>query len=158
MKTPITKLDVVLLVARVAVAAVVAAHGAQKMFGWWGGYGLEGTMHYFTETIGLPYVLGFAIILCETFGMVALALGVLTRLMSAGVITIMLGAIATAHLPFGFFMNWDGNLGGEGFEFHLLVIVLALFPACYGGGAISVQQWIDRAMRKKQWHDGMFFI
>ena len=158
MKTIYTKLDVALLIARVTVSIVMFTHGAQKLLGWFGGYGIEGTMQFFTETIGLPYILGFAIILCESIGMLFLAAGIFTRLLSISVIIIMMGAIITAHLSYGFFMNWEGQLGGEGFELHILMIGLALIPSLFGGGNLSLQPWIDRKIRNKQINDGMYFI
>jgi len=134
------------------------AHGAQKLFGWFGGYGIEGTMMFFTDTIGLPYILGFVIILCESIGMVFLLTGLFTRLLSVSVIIIMLGAITTVHLPFGFFMNWNGNLGGEGFELHVLMIGLALLPTLYGGGNISLQNWLQQKLRRRMRDEPMYFI
>jgi putative oxidoreductase len=134
------------------------AHGAQKLFGWFGGFGFEGTMQFFTQTIGLPYAAGLTIILLETAGMLFLAAGLFTRYLSAGVIIIMLGAIFTVHLPNGFFMNWHGNLQGEGFEMHILLISLAFINTMYEGGALSLQDWASKKLRKAHINDGMFFI
>lgn len=153
MKTIYTKLDVTLLITRITISVVMAAHGAQKLLGWFGGYGIDGTMAFFTQTIGLPSILGFAIILCESIGMPFLAAGVF---LSISVIIIMLGAIFTVHLPFGFFMNWEGQLSGEGFELHILMIGLALITSLYGGGNLALQSWLDKKTRSKQLHDGMF--
>jgi len=130
-------LDYSLVIVRLLLGLTVAAHGAQKLVGWFGGYGYEGTMWFFTETIGLPYVLALAIILTESLGMIAFAFGLFTRFLSTSLIVIMLGAIFTVHGQFGFFMNWEGNQGGEGFEFHLLVIALAAVTAIHGAGAFS---------------------
>jgi putative oxidoreductase len=138
MKTNTMALNSTLLVTRFLLAFVTAAHGVQKLFGWFGGYGFNGTMGFFTETIGLPYILGVAIIIGETFGMIALALGLFGRYLSGFVILVMLGAIFSFHLPNGFYMNWGGTLQGEGFEFHILAIGLALPVTILGSGTYSL--------------------
>lgn len=139
-----SKLDYSLLFVRLLLATTVAAHGAQKLLGWFGGYGFTGTMGFFTETIGLPYVLALAIILAESVGMVALALGIASRFLSASVILIMIGAIVTTHFQHGFFMNWFGAQTGEGFEYHLLVIGLATILTIHGAGALSVDYLLSK--------------
>jgi len=140
------RIDYTLLLVRLSIAITVAVHGTQKLFGWFGGFGFDGTMGFFTQTIGLPYVLALGIILIETVGMLALALGIFSRFMSYGVIAIMIGAIATVHLPNGFFMNWFGTQTGEGFEFHLLLICLSAVVSINGAGAFS----IDNLLLKKK--------
>ena len=132
------KLDISLLSTRLTLAIVMMAHGAQKMFGWFGGYGWEGTMGFFTETIGLPYFIGMIIILAETVGMMALAIGLGSRWLAGVVVILMVGAIFSVHLSQGFFMNWDGTLKGEGFEFHLLAIALAIPIILLGGGKFAL--------------------
>jgi putative oxidoreductase len=132
------KLDVTLFMTRLIVAVVVSAHGVQKLFGWFGGFGYEGTMSFFTQAIGLPYVFALLIIVAETFGMLALALGLFSRILSAAVIVIMLGAIFTIHRAHGFYMNWSGTQQGEGFEFHIVVIALSLITMLHGAGAYSL--------------------
>jgi putative oxidoreductase len=134
--------DVTLLLVRLILAIVVGAHGAQKLFGWFGGYGYEGTMNFFTDFIGLPYFMGLLIILAESAGMIFLALGFLSRFISAALIVIMAGAIVTTHMQHGFFMNWSGASAGEGFEFHLLIIAQAGVLLLNGAGALSVDSWI----------------
>jgi len=139
------KFDVSLLTVRIFLSIVVAAHGAQKLFGWFDGYGFEGTMGFFTQTIGLPYLFALMIILAESLGMVALAAGLFSRVISGSLIVIMVGAILTTHGQFGFFMNWSGTKGGEGFEFHLLVIAISAVISLNGAGAYS----IDHAIAKR---------
>jgi putative oxidoreductase len=73
MKTNKT-LDLTLLIVRIFLGSIIAAHGAQKLLGWFGGYGFEGTMGFFTDTVGLPYLIALLVILAESVGMVALAL------------------------------------------------------------------------------------
>jgi putative oxidoreductase len=142
-KTPVS-IDLSLLVARLVLSIVVAGHGAQKLFGWFHGYGFEGAMQFFTETIGLPYLFGVLIILTETLGMLLLFAGYFTRLFASGVVMIMLGAIFTYHAPNGFFMNWDGNLPGEGYEFHLLATALAATLSISGGGKFSLDYFFTK--------------
>jgi putative oxidoreductase len=157
MKTENRVLDISLLIARLFLATVVGAHGAQKLLGWYGGYGFEGTMSFFTEAIGLPYVLGFLIILAESLGMVALLTGLFTRLLSSSLILIMVGAILTTHGQNGFFMNWSGAETGEGYEFHLLVIGLSAMLALNGAGAYGADRYIrSRLFQKNQSNDPSF--
>ena len=123
---------------------VVGAHGAQKLLGWFGGYGFEGTMGFFTGTVGLPYLFALGIILLESLGMVAFALGLFSRFLSGSLIVIMIGAILTTHGHHGFFMNWSGTQAGEGFEFHLLIIALSTVVMINGAGAFSLDTTIFR--------------
>jgi len=129
-------------VARVALGAVMLPHGAQKLLGWFGGYGFQGTMGFLTTQVGLPYPIALLVILIESIGALALVLGLAGRVMAAGVAAVMVGAVATVHLANGFFMNWTGAQAGEGFEFHILAIALALVVMLRGSGAASV----DRAL------------
>ncbi len=133
------------LVQRLVLAFVVFAHGGQKLFGWWGGYGYEGTMGYFAS-LGVPAAMANLVILTETAGMLALAAGFATRLVAGGLSLIMLGAIVLQHAQFGFFMNWGGNLGGEGFELHLLALALSVPLALTGAGKLSVDGLIAQRL------------
>src|SRR5882724_5057819 len=127
---------------RLVTGIVFFAHGAQKMLGWFGGYGFSGTMGYFTGAMHIPAPLAFLAIAAEFFGGIGLILGFLTRIAAFGVTVNMLVAIATVHLPFGFFMNWSGTQKGEGFEYHLLTLAVTTFLMIQGAGAFSV----DRAI------------
>jgi putative oxidoreductase len=137
-------LDITLLITRVILAFVIASHGVQKLFGWFGGYGFDGTMGWLTGYIGLPYIAGVALILIETFGMVALAAGLFGRYLSALSILIMLGAISTFHGANGFYMNWNGDLNGEGYEYHILAIGLAIPVVLLGSGQYSLDHLLAR--------------
>ena len=127
---------------RVALGVVFFAHGAQKMLGWFGGYGFSGTMGFFTGAMHIPAPLAFLAIAAEFFGGLGLILGFLTRIAAFGIAVNMLVAIAAVHGAFGFFMNWSGAQKGEGFEYHLLVLALTAFLMIRGAGAFSV----DRAL------------
>jgi putative oxidoreductase len=119
-------------------------HGAQKLLGWYGGFGFEGTMGFFTQQMGMPWLIAFLVIIGESFGSVALLAGLLTRFTAASFGVIMLGAITMVHLPHGFFMNWSGKQQGEGYEYHLLVIGIAIALLITGGGRWSADHMIAK--------------
>ncbi|MCB1307172.1 MAG: DoxX family protein [Leptospiraceae bacterium] len=137
-----TKNQVVPLIARLGLGIVMFPHGAQKMLGWFGGYGFTGTMGYFTDTVGLPALIAFLVIFCEFFGSIGLITGLLTRLSAVGIACVMLGAALMVHLPNGFFMNWSGQQAGEGFEYHLLALTLCVIAFIKGGGLFSLDRMI----------------
>lgn len=126
------------LLLRVGLGAVFFPHGAQKVLGWFGGYGFEGTMGFFTQTMHIPALFAFLAIAAEFGGSLALILGAFTRVAALGIASVMLVAIATVHGQFGFFMNWTGTQKGEGFEYHLLALVIAAAVVILGGGKASV--------------------
>ncbi|MBL8843218.1 MAG: DoxX family protein [Planctomycetes bacterium] len=129
---------------RLALAVVMFPHGAQKVLGWWGGYGFDGTMGFLTGTVGLPWIVALLVIAIEFLGPIALAIGALTRLAALGMVAVMVGAIATVHASHGFFMNWSGAQQGEGFEYHLLVIGIALALLTGGAGRFSLDHRFAR--------------
>lgn len=130
------------LILRLTLGLVMFPHGAQKLLGWFGGFGFDGTMRYFTQKMGVPWLIALLIIIGESFGSVALLAGFLTRFTAASLAVIMLGAIALVHLPNGFFMNWFGQQQGEGYEYHLLVIGIAAALLVTGGGKWSVDRTV----------------
>ncbi len=136
--------DAVATLSRLTLALVIFPHGAQKVLGWFGGYGFAGTMQFFTEQMGIPAVLAFAAIAVEFLGPLALVLGLGARLAAAGIVVNMAVAAWMVHLPNGFFMNWFGNQKGEGFEYHLLAIALALVVVIRGSGAWSLDRRLSR--------------
>ena len=137
-----------LFLQRLVLGAVILPHGLQKAFGMFGGYGWDGTMAFFTDTLGVPAPLAVLVILSDLLGALALIAGLGTRLAAAGTVLTMLGAIVLWHLPNGFFMNWGGTQAGEGFEFHLLALGLAIPLAIRGGGAYALDSAIARVMRR----------
>jgi putative oxidoreductase len=138
------------LVLRVVLGVVIFAHGAQKLFGWFGGNGFSGTMGFFTNVMHLPWLIAFLVIIGESLGSLALIGGLLTRLTAASYVVIMLGAIATVHWPVGFFMNWFGKQQGEGFEYHLLVIAISAALLITGGGKWSIDGFIARWLSNRR--------
>ena len=136
--------DVGRLIVRLALGLVMFPHGAQKLLGWFGGAGFAGTLQGMTK-MGLPAAVVLLVILAEFFGSISLITGFLGRIGAFGILCVMLGAVFMVHLPNGFFMNWMGNQKGEGYEYHLLAIGMALAILVKGSGAFS----IDRSMSDK---------
>ena len=136
-----TSNDFTLTLVRLVLGVVFFAHGAQKMLGWFGGYGFQGTMGFFTQTLHIPAPLAFLAICAEFFGGLGLIVGLLGRVAAFGIVVNMLVAVFTVHIHNGFFANWFGQQKGEGIEYHLLAIALGLVVMIKGSGALS----IDRA-------------
>jgi putative oxidoreductase len=138
-----TSNDVTLTILRLVLGVVFFAHGAQKMLGWFGGYGLTATVGAFTH-MGMPAPIVYLIIATEFFGGLGLILGFLTRIPALGIGCLMVGAIFLVHLPNGFFMNWANNQKGEGIEYHLMAIAMAAVLLLRGAGAFSVDRALSR--------------
>jgi putative oxidoreductase len=133
-------------VVRVMLGVIFFAHGSQKVLGWFGGYGLKGTVGYFVST-GLPLPVAYAVCFFEFFGGIGLLLGLFTRLAALAVITVMVGAIAKVHAPSGFFINWELTPGkGHGYEANLAFIAMGLACVIAGGGALSVDGLLVRGV------------
>jgi len=132
--------DQVLTILRLVLGIVFFAHGAQKMRGWFGGYGFTGTMGFFTGMLHIPAVFAFLAIAAEFFGGLGLIFGLFTRVAAFGIFCTMLVAVVMVHHQFGFFMNWAGTQKGEGFEFHLLALAITAFLMIRGAGAASVDR------------------
>jgi len=130
---------------RLVLGAVILPHGLQKTLGWFGGYGFDGTMGYFTGQLHIPTLFGVLTILAESLGGIGLLTGTLTRVAAFGVFSVMLVATLLVHWPVGFFMNWDGRQAGEGFEYHLLAMAIAITVMVRGGGAWSVDRALSRS-------------
>ncbi len=138
------------LILRIGLGSVIFAHGAQKLMGWFGGNGFEGTMGFFTNKMGLPWLVAFLVIIGESIGSLGLIAGFLTRFTAASFIVIMLGAIVTVHWPQGFFMNWFGQQQGEGYEYHLLVIAMSTALVVIGGGKWALDSLIARWLEAEE--------
>jgi putative oxidoreductase len=135
-----------LLFLRVALGVVVLPHGLQKVFGWFGGWGLDGTLGWFAG-IGIPAFLGILAIAADSAGALALIAGVGTRVAAFAIGVNMLVAALVVHRANGFFMNWGGTQKGEGFEFHILAAAIALAVVIGGAGRWSVDRLV--AARKQ---------
>jgi len=131
------------LVLRVTLGLVIFPHGAQKLLGWFGGHGLAATVDAFAR-MGIPKALALMVIAGESAGPILLLTGFLTRFCAFSIGLIMTGAVVLVHYGNGFFMNWTGQQAGEGFEFHLLAIGIALALTIRGGGYASVDLLLTR--------------
>jgi len=136
-------------IARLTLGLVMFPHGAQKALGWFGGYGFSGTMNFFTQQMHIPAPLAFLAIAAEFAGSLGLIFGVLSRVAAFGIASNMVVAILTVHAANGFFMNWFQNQKGEGFEYHLLAIGLALIVMVYGAGKASIDTVIAKRTGEK---------
>jgi putative oxidoreductase len=136
--------DPAITILRLVLGVVFFAHGAQKALGWFGGYGFSGTMGFFTQQAHIPALFAFLAICAEFLGGIGLLLGLLGRVAAFGIACNMVVAVAMVHRHFGLFANWSGTQKGEGYEFHLMAIAMALAIMFNGSGALSV----DRALTK----------
>jgi putative oxidoreductase len=102
---------------------------------------LRGTLDFLRKS-GVPSPIAALAIMAELLGPLGLAVGLLTRVAALGIAAVMLGAILTVHRRYGFFMNWYGNEQGEGFEYHVLAIGLAVALVLNGAGMWSVDAMI----------------
>ncbi|MGH7324980.1 MAG: DoxX family protein [Candidatus Rokuibacteriota bacterium] len=131
------------LLVRLGLGVVFFAHGAQKVLGWFGGYGLKGTIDYFQKGLGIPPAATVIAALIEFLGGIALIVGFLSRPAALGLIVVMLVAIAKVHAGQGFFLNWSMTPGkGHGFEFNVALIAMALAILVGGAGIFSIDRLI----------------
>lgn len=128
--------------ARVALAAAIFPHGAQKLFGWFGGKGVGGTLAFFEPLF--PASVMVLVILAESVGAVLVLAGLLTRFAAASIGLVMVGAIAFFHRTH-FFMNWYMEPGRpEGLEYHVLALGLVGVLVVAGGGNLSADLALSR--------------
>jgi len=137
--------DIATATVRLALGVVFFAHGAQKLLGWFGGYGFTGTMGFFTGVLHIPAIFAFLAIAAEFFGGLGLIFGFLTRMAAIGVLSNMIVAIALVHSQFGFFMNWTGTQKGEGYEYHLVILSVTVLLIIRGAGAVSLSSPAKRS-------------
>ncbi|MHA3772417.1 DoxX family protein [Verrucomicrobiota bacterium sgz303538] len=124
-----TVVDISLLVVRLAAGIIFAAHGAQKLFGAFGGPGLD-------AIVGMMGPLAYPVAIGEFFGGLGLIVGFLSRFSAASLIVIMLGAIATVHGAKGFFLDKGG------FEYNLALIGLLVPVLIAGPGRFAIGQYL----------------
>ncbi|MBP2619716.1 DoxX family protein [Chryseobacterium jejuense] len=132
------------LILRVTLGLIFLPHGLQKTIGMYGGAGFTGTIKIFTEQLHLPTIIAFAVIIIEFCGAVCLLLGLVTRFWAIAYIGLLLGIMFSTHLENGFFMNWFGNQKGEGCQFDLLAIGIAIALIVEGSGKYSLDTYIFR--------------
>ncbi len=138
-----TKDDIAEFLLRIFLGVVFFPHGAQKALGWFGGYGLKATLAAFNDKMHIPVALASLVVIFEFLGSICLVLGLGTRIAALGIAVIMVVAVKMGHFQNGFFMNWSGMQKGEGFEYHLLVLAIALVLIIKGGGWLSIDRWIS---------------
>jgi putative oxidoreductase len=126
------------IILRLTAGVIMLPHGFQKAFGLFGGFGFKASMHYFSDTMKLPWVIAFAVIFFEVVGSIGLIAGAFSRIWAFGLIIVMIGAIITTNGRNGLFMNWYGNQNGEGYEYHLLFIGICLAIIICGSGKFSI--------------------
>jgi putative oxidoreductase len=132
--------DWLITIVRSVLGVVFFAHGAQKALGWFGGPGLQSTVSVFREHLGIPAPLAVLAVTAEFLGGLGLIVGLLSRVAALSIAAVMIVALLTVHWKFGFFMNWYGDKQGQGIEYHILVLVLAVVVMIKGGGASSLDQ------------------
>ncbi len=97
-----------------------------------------------TQQLHIPVSFAVLAIVAEFAGALGLITGLLSRVAAFGIFSVMLVAVVLVHSHVGFFMNWGGNLKGEGYEYHLLAMGIAVAVMVRGGGAWSVDRWLTR--------------
>lgn len=138
-----------LLVARLALAIVILPHGMQKALGLFGGYGLSGTLEFFHSSMGMPIIIGLLVILAEFVGSIGLILGAATRFMAFSVGLTMAGAaVLGGSLNNGFFMNWFGMQKGEGVEYFILAVGLAVVILIGGSGRYAIDNLLSKKLKE----------
>jgi len=131
------------LFARLAVFLSIFPHGAQKLFGWFGGAGFSATMEGLSKGAGLPLFIVFLVILIESVATLFVLLGFLTRISAAAIFINFLGVVFTVTIHSGYFMNWKGEAGkGEGLEFFILLFALLIILLIRGGGKFSLDGFL----------------
>ena len=134
------RVNFALLLTRIAVGIVFFAHGAQKVFGWFGGKGLAATVDGMTKA-GMPAVIPYLVAFGELAAGLGLIVGLLTRIAAGGMFIEMLGAVLLVHLKGGFFAE------NKGFEYPLTLCLVCLALMLTGAGAYSLDALLHRNAR-----------
>jgi len=134
--------DMAGFVTRVFLGIVMFPHGAQKLLGWFGGYGFSATMGFF-GSIGIPPVFAFLAIVAEFFGALGVIFGFLTRVAAFGIGMVMLVAMTAVHLPNGFFAQQNG------IEYTLILFGVALAVMIKGAGRWSLDELLMRVLSNR---------
>jgi putative oxidoreductase len=137
--------DRVLTLLRVILGVVVFPHGAQKMLGWFGGFGISGTMGFLTHQLHIPAALAVMVFAAEFFAPIGVFVGFLGRIAALGIAIDYTCVALMAHRQNGFFMNFSGQQKGEGVEYFVLAVAIAIAILIRGSGAWS----IDRALMRR---------
>ena len=132
---------------RLALGVVIFPHGAQKVLGWFGGPGYGATVTAFSA-LGFPFWAIILLMVTEFGGSLLLVLGFFTRVWALAIGTAIAICLKMNHLQNGFFMNWLGQQQGEGYEYHILVLGIALALVWRGGGMLSLDRLLARDRRR----------
>ena len=145
--------DVGILAIRILFGLSIAAHGSQKLFGWFGGYGLRGTGGFFEQQLGFRPGVAFAAAagLSEMGGGILIAFGFFTPFGAAAVLSAMLVAIVSVHLKNGFFAS-------NGFELPFLYAASAVGLGLSGPGAYSLDSWLNLTFLNQPYLPGDLLI
>ncbi|CAN5495322.1 DoxX family protein [soil metagenome] len=143
-----TSNEILFSIVRLMLGIVIFPHGAQKALGLFGGHGWSATVDGMSKNLPAPIVM--LVIVFEFLGGLGLIFGLLGRLSALGTIIVMTGAMLTVHLNNGLFMNWTGAQAGEGFEYHLLFITLAMVVLVKGSGPISIDALIAKRLKSNR--------
>ncbi len=112
----------------------------QKLFGWFGGVGIKGTLEQMAVR-KIPKFIAWLVIIGQSFGSIALISGFLGRIAAGGLFVVFTGALIV-HLPDGWTMNWFKEKDGKGIEYHVMLLALLLIVLIKGSGATSIDLWL----------------
>jgi putative oxidoreductase len=125
---------------RIIAGLIIFPYGMQKLFPWFGGWGIKKTLKQLTLK-KIPTFIAWLVIVGQSFGSIALVAGFLGRIAAGGLFIIFTGALIV-HLPDGWAMNWFGEKKGEGIEYFLMLLSLLLIVIVRGSGAMSIDRWL----------------
>jgi putative oxidoreductase len=133
------------LMLRIPLGLIFMAHGSQKLLGLFGGQGLTATLKTFELKLGIPPIFALLAIIAEFGGGFGVLTGFLTRLSAAGIAAVMMVAIYKIHWANGFFLSAYGITGhGNGIEFSIALLGMALYLAVAGGGRWCLDRLVFR--------------
>ena len=135
-----TDADYVCAFLRIVAGIIIWPYGMQKLFGWFDGVGIKGTLEQMAVR-RVPKVIAWLVIIGQSFGSIALIAGFLGRIAAGGLFIIFTGALIV-HLPDGWMLNWFGKKKGEGIEYLVLLLSLLLVIIVKGSGAMSIDLWL----------------
>jgi putative oxidoreductase len=130
---------------RITAGIIIWPYGMQKLFGWFDGVGIRGTLEQMAVR-KVPRFVAWLVIVGQSFGSLALIVGFFGRVAAGGLFIIFTGALIV-HLPEGWTLNWFGKKDGEGIEYFVLLLSLLLVVIVKGSGAMSIDLWVTSAIR-----------
>ena len=135
-----TDADYISTFIRVVAGIIIFPYGMQKLFGWWGGPGIQGSLEQLAAR-KIPLLISWLIILGQSLGSIALIAGFFGRIAAGALFIIFTGALIT-HAKDGWTMNWFGTKKGEGIEYFIMLLSMLLIIIISGSGAISIDRWL----------------